>query len=227
MGSTVLVWVLIDLPETLRPEHRSRFSAGNISRAISQCLTHKPTLIYLAMLGLLFGMLMTYISQSEQIFQRDVYALGDRFPLVFGITASGMVLASLLNSKLVMHLGMHKMVRYALIVMLISDSAMLLTTIVFDGKMPLILFVALLMLHMFCYSILMPNLNSLILEPHGKIAGTASALVGTIMTIIGIAIAHFVSGQFNATLYPIAIGYIAITAMVFTLNTIVCRMTRE
>ncbi|MBV7435302.1 multidrug effflux MFS transporter [Cardiobacteriaceae bacterium TAE3-ERU3] len=227
MGSIALAWVIIDLPETLHAEHRSRFSMANIGHAINQCLTHKPTLIYLAMLGMLFAMLMIYISQSEQIFQRDVYALGDLFPLIFGITASGMVLASLLNSKLVMRLGMHKMVHYALIAMLVSDTSMLFATMLFSGKMPLLLFVALLMVHMFCYSILMPNLNSLILEPHAKIAGTASALVGSVMTIIGVAIAHFISGLFNGTLYPIAIGYISITASVFILNIVVCRITHH
>lgn len=227
MGLIALIWVMIDLPETLHPEHRSRFSMTNITHAISQCLTHKPTLIYLAILGMLFAMLMIYISQSEQVFQRDVYALGDRFPLVFGITASGMVLASLLNSKLVMRLGMHKMVHYALIAMLISDSIMLLATAGYGGKMPLLLFIALLMVHMFCYSILMPNLNSLILEPHAKIAGTTSALVGSLMTIAGVAIAHVISGLFNGTLYPIAISYITLTALVFILNTMVCRITRS
>ncbi|UJF23718.1 multidrug effflux MFS transporter [Suttonella sp. R2A3] len=225
MGSIMITWTLLELPETITPEQRSRFDAKHILASIRACLTHVPTLIYLAMLGLLFTMLMVYISQSEQIFQRDVYGLGKWFPVVFGVTASGMILASWTNSRLVMRVGMHKMVVFALTGMLLNDVVLLLCAFSGGGIMPLPLFVALLMGHMFFYGIAMPNLNSLILEPHFKIAGTASALVGMVMTIVGVALAHAISGQFNGTLYPLTLGYASISLVIFILNIMVNRYT--
>lgn len=227
MGGFMLAWTLKELPETITAAQRNRFDVQHIFASIRTCLTHIPTLIYLAMLGLLFTMLMVYISQSEQIFQRDVYGLGEWFAVIFGITASGMILASLVNSRLVMRVGMHKMVVFALSGMLLNDLIMLLCAFSGAGVMPLPLFIALLMGHMFFYGIVMPNLNSLILEPHFKIAGTASALVGMIMTIVGVTLAHAISARFNATLYPLTIGYAAISIVVFGLNIVVNRYTRQ
>lgn len=207
MGMAVLLWTAAVLPETLPLTARRPFSLASLAGAFGDILRHPPTLICMFILSLMFSMMMMYISQAEQIFQRDVYALGDKFPMVFALVTVGMFLASFANTRLVMKMGMQRVILLALVCMSVIDGSLLAVTFASHGKPPLVLFMALLIAHLFCFGLVMPNLNSLILEPHQHIAGTVSALIGSLMSIIGIGIAHQVAARFDGTLHPFASAY--------------------
>lgn len=215
MGAGTLLWTALVLPETLPQDARRPFSLTGLKDAMRQIIRHRPTLICMIILGMMFSMMMTYISQAEQIFQRDVYALGDKFPIVFALVTLGMFTASMLNTRLVMKLGMQRVILAALAGMVAIDTLLMLATHSGGGKPPLAAFMLLLIAHLFCFGLIMPNLNSLILEPHQRIAGTVSALIGSLMSVLGIAIAQQIANRFNGTLYPFATGYlgIAVTAL--------------
>lgn len=210
IGMATVLWTALVLPETLPVQARRPFNRASLQDAMRQVIRHRPTLVCMALIGMMFGMMMTYISQAEQIFQRDVYALGDKFPIVFGSVTVGMFVASMLNTRLVMRFGMQRLIVCALCVMVGIDALLLSVTVLSDGKPPLTVFVLLLIAHLSCFSLIMPNLNSLVLEPHHRIAGTVSALIGSLMSIVGIGIAQQISGRFNGTLYPFTIGYFTI-----------------
>lgn len=213
IGMAVLVWTAWVLPETLPPESRRAFNVASLHEAMRQIIRHRPTLVCMGIIGMMFSMMMTYISQAEQIFQRDVYALGDKFPIVFALVTIGMFAASLINSKVVMQRGMQRVILLALISMVAIDALLLFATMLGGGKPPLPVFMTLLIAHLFCFGLIMPNLNSLILEPHHKIAGTVSALIGSLMSVLGIGIAQQISSRFDGTLYPFAIGYFSIATL--------------
>lgn len=212
VGGGILLWVLMVLPETLPREARRPLRLQSLKEALLEVARHPPTLIAMLMLGMMFSMMMSYISQAEQIFQRDVYALGDWFPIVFALATSGMFTASLLNARLVMRVGMQRVIWLALFMMVVNDGILFAVTFFYDGKPPLALFMALLIFHLFCFGLVMPNLNSLALEPHQRIAGTVSALIGSLMSIIGIGVAHMIAAQFDGTLHTFASAYFAIAA---------------
>lgn len=218
IATLACAWELIELPETLPTERRNRFSIKSVANAIKTCLSDSITLLYLLILGCLFGMLVLYISQFEPIFQDGVYHLGENFVYIFACIALSMVASSIANSRLVLHKGLRSMVKIALTIMVISDSALLIAALLTHGKPPLFLVIALFMLHFLGFSTLMPNFNSLIIELYKNIAGTASALIGSVMTIIGIGIAHIVGQQFNETLYPISLAYF-ILAIIIAIST--------
>lgn len=211
IGLALLAWVVTTLPETLPREARRPFRLQSLKDALLEVARHPPTVIAMLMQGMMFSMMMSYISQAEQIFQRDVYALGDWFPIVFALATSGMFAASMLNARLVMKAGMRRVIWIALIAMVGVDILLFLATFANGGKPPLALFLALLIAHLFCFSLTMPNLTSLILEPHQRIAGTVSALIGSLMSIIGIVIAHAVASQFDGTLHTFATSYLLIS----------------
>lgn len=212
MGLILLVWLISVLPETLPREARRPFRWQSLKDALLEVARHPPTVIAMLMQGMMFSMMMSYISQAEQIFQRDVYALGDWFPIVFAMATSGMFAASLLNTRLVMKIGMRRVIWIALVAMVSVDTLLFIATFANSGKPPLALFLILLIAHLFCFSLTMPNLTSLILEPHQRIAGTVSALIGSLMSIIGIAIAHLIAAQFDGTLHTFATSYIIIAS---------------
>lgn len=224
-GIGMLVWVGVRLPETLPKAARKPPNVGNIVNALKMCFVHRPTLVYMLMLGMMFGMMMTYIGQSEQIYGSEVYQLGDKFALAFAVTALGMVAASFLNSQLVMRLGMRRIVFFALLLMLTVDSVLLVSALLTGGKPPLGLFMGLLIVHLFCFSMSMPNLNSLILEPHGAIAGTVSAVVGTLMSVFGVVLASQIARYFDGTVLPLAFGWVALSVLCNVSNVYVNRLS--
>ncbi len=213
LGLAMILWVFLQLPETLPPERRKSFDVRDILHAFTTSFTHLPTLFYMIILAMTFAMLMIYIGQAEQIYGSGVYRLGAKFPLAFAVTASGMVLASFLNARIVLLFGMRALVFRSLLAMGIVDGSLLLISLIHDGIPPLWLFIPLLILHGFCFCIVMPNVNSLVIEPHGHIAGTVSAVVGTMMTVIGVLIAQVVAAQFDGNVYPLVFSWFALTVL--------------
>ena len=56
-------------------------------------------------MGFVFGLLISYVMSSEQIFV-EVYGLGAQLPIAFGSIAAFMIAASLLNAWAVRRMGM-------------------------------------------------------------------------------------------------------------------------
>lgn len=214
IGIALMIWVFKDLPETLPPEKRLPLSFDKVFLACKQFLSSPVTLVYLLMISLLFAMLMTYIGLAEPILQTKIYKLGSLFPFFFGMVVLGMLVASLINARFVMRLGMQKMVLIALALLLLGDAVLCLSIFLVGGVIPLWLLITLLIVHFLGFGLAMPNLNALILQPYQSIGGTASALVGTITTIIGVMIAQFISQFFDGTLYCMGIGYLVCSVLV-------------
>lgn len=206
-GVAMVVWVIWELPETLVSEGRMPISLNKLKRANQAFFSDRPTQIYLILISLLFGMLMTYVGLAEQILQKDIYHLGALFPLFFGLVVTGMLMASVINTRFVMRWGMVKMVTLALIILLFADSLLFVSVIASGGIIPLGLFIVLLMLHFLGFGLAMPNLNAMAMQPYRQIAGTASALIGTITTILGVLVAQLISHFFDGTLYCLGIGF--------------------
>lgn len=218
-GIGLLTWVRLELPETLPAEKRLPLNIAKLKRAGKIFLSSHNTQVYLVMISLLFGMLMTYVGLAEPILQTHIYQQGKLFPLLFGLVVTGMLVASLINTRFVMKAGMEKMVILALGILLITDSTLCFTVIAGEGVIPLWLFILLLILHFLGFGLAMPNLNALAMQPYQDIAGTASALIGTITTILGVLIAQLISAFFDkTTLYSMGIGYIICTLCVCTLG---------
>lgn len=226
-GVALLIWAGRVLPETMSHDHRMPLTFNNIQSALLACFLHKPTLIYMFINGLLYGGLMSYIGQSEQILGREVYGLGDKFPLVFALCSSGMILSSFVNTRLVMKFKLQTLVQSALVAMLVVDSVLLWDTLWGSGKPALWGFIVCITLHLMAYNLCMPNLNALLMEAHHKIAGTASSIIGTTMLLLGTLIAHLVASHFNATVYPLAWGLMLLTSVSWGLFVYVERLKAQ
>lgn len=209
LGVVLMIWVQLDMPETLTAENRRPLSLSNVATAMREFLSNRETLVYLVMISMMFGGLMMYIGQAEQILQKDIYQLGKLFPFAFAAVVLGMMGASLTNAKLVMRVGLRTILRTALVIMLLADGILFLLTLLGDGFVSLWVFIGFLMVRFFSFGLLMPNLNTLALAPYHHIAGTASALIGMITSIIGLTMAQIFSHFYNGTLYAIVSGFVA------------------
>lgn len=216
-GVVLLLWTAKELPETLEKSQRIPFSFSKLRLAVGTFSRSSEAQIYVLMISLLFGMLMTYVGLSEPILQKDIYHLGQLFPLFFGLVVTGMLAASIINAQFVLRWGMDKMVFIALCLLCLSDGLLFLTVMLSGGIIPLWLLITVLIIHFLGFGLAMPNLNAQCMQPFQHIAGTASALIGTVTTILGVFIAQAIGYWFDKTLYSFAIGYLLCTVCLWLL----------
>lgn len=196
-------WVALRLPETHHAGDRLPLSPRVLWHAVKLVAATRQTIGYVIAMGFVFGLLVSYVMSSEQIFV-DVYGLGARFPIAFGSISAFMIAASLINASAVRRVGMRGISHRALFAALAACAIMGLAG--YPEKPPLLLFCAFMAAVFFCFGVIMPNFNALAMEPMAHIAGTASSVAGfystAVAAILGTAIGRFFEGGVR----PLCIG---------------------
>jgi DHA1 family bicyclomycin/chloramphenicol resistance-like MFS transporter len=201
-----LTWFSLRQPETLSEDKRIRFSMARVTSDINTIISIPSAIGYTITMGFIFGAFIGYLSSSQQIFQQQ-YGLGNQFPLYFGILATSIGLASLINSQLVMRFGMRRLSHIAMISIAVLSAAFVLIAYHYQGHPPLFLLMAYLLGVFFFMGILFGNLNALAMEPLGHIAGLGAAVVGSVSTLISVVIGVLVAGAYNGTVLPLVMGF--------------------
>ncbi len=212
LGAVVLAWFLLRQPETLGREHRRSFRPGRVLEAMWEVLRTPVALRYLIVATLAFGQLMAYISSAQEVYV-DALGAGDRFPLYFAGVALISGLSGFLNARLVMRLGMRPMAIWAFASQVIF--ATLLWAIWASGAVAglgqtaqLALFVTWSVTLFFMNGLTFGNITALAMEPLGHIAGTASAVIGALSSILAVVIAAPVGLAFDGTPAPLLLGVV-------------------
>jgi MFS transporter, DHA1 family, multidrug resistance protein len=197
----ILLWSSLRLPETMR---ETGHTAPSLRSAVVRIIGSRQTIGYSLGFGFFFGILLSYIGSAEQIFI-DVYQLGNAFPVVFASIASVMIVASFLNSRLVLRLGMRRVSHFSLLAFLAVCALMALAG--FPEKPPLVVFCLFIAATFFCFGLIGPNFNALAMEPMGEVAGTASSFIGFYTTAAGAFFGWVVGQSFDGSVRPLTIGF--------------------
>ncbi len=124
MAVIAAVWFGIRQPETLARENRRALSVGNLVAGCIEVLSIRTVFGYTLAMGFIFGAFLSYLEASRQIFQ-DTLKAGDMFAIYFGVAALAIGAASLLNSLLVMRLGMRLLAHSALVALVLLSGVFL------------------------------------------------------------------------------------------------------
>ena len=201
-----VLWVGLRQPETLPARLRVRFSLRNIAQGCAETFRNRITLGYTLGSGFIFGGFIGYLSMSQQVFQEQ-YGLGRLFPVVFGLLASAIGLASFVNGKLVMRLGMRRLSRFALLFNCGLCISALLGSLAFAGHPPLPAFVCYMLVCFFCNGLLFGNFSARAMEPMGHIAGVAAAVNGSVASLVGLVLGSLFGRSYDGTVLPIVAGF--------------------
>lgn len=212
LAAVALLWFALRQPETLASENRAPFTGKYIFNVTQAIIKNRLALGYTVTAGFIMGAFIGYLNSSQQIFQEQ-YALGALFPIYFGVIASSLGLASLLNSQLVMRLGMRFLVSKSLLIILVLSVAMLGIAAFLAGQLPLWGFMAYLIMAFFCVGVLFGNLNALAMEPLGEVAGIGAAVVGALSTLISALLGTLIGQSYNGTIIPLVIGMVVLSAL--------------
>ena len=206
LGALILLASAVFLKETLPAEKRSPGSLGNSLRLYASLLSDRNFMVYAVSGALIAGGMFAYLEGSPLVFIELNHVAADHFGYFFGAIAVGLILASQLNGFLVRRIHPHNIFRIVLMVAAGAGVVLLITTKTGAGGftgilIPLFVFVS-------CNGFSFPNATALALAPHGKIAGSASAMLGCVQFAIGGLAGSLVSWLDNGTAMPM-VGVIA------------------
>ena len=200
------LWLSLRQPETLDTGSRRHFSADRLVSAFVEVFRTRTTMGCTIAMSLVFGAFVGYLASAQQVFQ-EIYFTGDRFALYFAVLAGTLGIASFLNSRIVLRIGMHKLTLISLVTVSIVSVLFLLYLTVFTAKPEFWLLMVFLLACFFPFGILFGNLNALAMEPLGHIAGMGAAVVGSISTLLSVSIGSLVGQMFDGTVLPLGIGF--------------------
>jgi MFS transporter, DHA1 family, multidrug resistance protein len=205
-AAVMLVWSLLRLPETLKPEYRRPFSLRSVGAAARETVIDRQSLGYTLALTMMMGALMGYLNSIQQIIF-DVYRSPDLIGLTFGAVAVPMAAASYTNSRLVERLGVKRLAHLGAAAFTTLALVHLALAAAGEG---LWTFVAMQGLTMACFGLASANFGALAMQPLGHIAGTASSVQGTIGTIGGALIGLAIGQSFDGSTVPLVAGFAAL-----------------
>jgi DHA1 family bicyclomycin/chloramphenicol resistance-like MFS transporter len=212
------------LPETLPPEHRKPLSLRPLAQAFAEALTTKTTMLYTLATGAIFSVFAAMLATAQHIYE-ELFELGPLFPLAFAAVAGMIAVAQITNSRLVMRVGMRPLTRIAaLMVMGFGALASVVTIVFFDPLPPIWLFILMLAPVFAGAGLMFSNLTALALEPLGHIAGTASAVVMSVATLIAAPFGALLARQIDTSVVPLLAGYAVAGAIVLVLVTLADRV---
>ena len=193
LAAVMAVWSVFRLQETLDPDNRRDLSAQAVVQGFSLVLSNRISVSYTLATTFYFGSLFGFLSMAQPIFV-DIYGLGAAFPVAFSSVAVLMAIASFANARIVQRLGMRKLAHGALV---LQFGVSLAGLIVFStGYAPFWLFLLTVAMIMPLFGLIAANFNSIAMEPLGKVAGTASSVLGFTQTVGGGVVGALVGQSF-------------------------------
>lgn len=202
----LLMWFYWRQAETLKPENKQLFSFKQIALNTKVIFSNKIVLTYTIISGFIFGVFLSYLSASQHIFQ-VIYNTGDHFPYYFAALASSLGTATLFNAKYVIRFGMEQLTKLAFKVMIVLNLAFLLYMLLISSQPNLVLTMSYLLIQFFLIGILFGNLNSIAMQPLGKLAGTGAGIIGTVSTLISVPLASLIGQSIDTNIIPLVIGF--------------------
>jgi DHA1 family bicyclomycin/chloramphenicol resistance-like MFS transporter len=206
LAAIVGLWS-VRLPETLDPEQRRPLRWSAVSGAFGEVVHSRVTLGYTAAATFALGAFLPWLGSSQLIFD-EIYGRPDEFALWFALVACTMAVASLSAAAMVRRLTAVTMVRRSMVVFLLHSVLFVAVVFASDGVPPFGVFLLLIVVAVANLVAVNPSLISLAMERMGHIAGTASAVIGTLSYTGGALLAGIVDGAMTDSIGPLAIGFL-------------------
>jgi DHA1 family bicyclomycin/chloramphenicol resistance-like MFS transporter len=217
-------WVLFGQPETLAPDTRRPFRVGLLWQSAVEMSRQRLALISTLCQGFGSACLLSTVSSQQAIFA-DRFGKVDSFPLWFGFIALCAASGSLLNSRIVMRLGMRRVI----VVTYAGEVALTALILALDwtGLMPAALvFPAHVLWSITVFAMMgltQGNLSALAMEDLGHIAGFAASMMTALSTVMASLLAVPVGLAFNGTQIPLMLAVAVFSTLALALVSTVRR----
>lgn len=202
LGTACLAGMHFRLPESLAHENKRPLEFAVIRAGYAQLFKDKTFLGASVVCGFSSAGTFAYIASAPFVFISLYKVSTEHFGWLFGAVAVGMVVASQINGRMPRRIPVWKVLRIANLVQLAAGVLLLFTVLTGIGGLPGVF--AGVFLYVSAQGFVFPNGSAIAMMRHGKIAGTASALLGTNQFLIA-AIATTFLGFLDNPVVPMAL----------------------
>jgi DHA1 family bicyclomycin/chloramphenicol resistance-like MFS transporter len=213
-GFICLLMVTFGLPESLPPERRNRAGVRQALGVYGQLLADRRFMGYALACGFLMAGMFAYISGSPFVVIELYGVSPQQYGWIFGTNALGLIVASQLNRWLLARYQGDTILFATLAVAAVASVALALVAASGLGGLaglllPLFICIA-------SVGLVGPDTSAAAMGPYGRVAGSASALLGTLQFVVGAISGIVVGVLYNGTALPMAgtIAACCVTALV-------------
>ncbi|MEW5928836.1 MAG: multidrug effflux MFS transporter [Gemmatimonadota bacterium] len=187
------LWLLSwrGLPETLPEGHAARGGWGAVLASYRAVLRHRSGRAYLLATCFSYAGMFAYVSASPFVFIDGFGVPRQSFGYLFALTAGSMMAGAALNRRLLRRRAPDALLRGGALLVFAAGIALLLAAWAGVGGAAGVLVP--MMAYMLGLGLVQPNATAAAMAPHGRLAGVASSLMGSLQTA-GSALAGFAAG---------------------------------
>ncbi|WP_324679219.1 Bcr/CflA family multidrug efflux MFS transporter [Hymenobacter sp. GOD-10R] len=202
LAAVALVSILLMLPETLPAERRNPEAVRRAFHNYGRLLQDRAFVGYSLTAGMVQASMFAYITGSSFVFTQLFGLSAQQYGLLFGANASGLIAASQLNNRLLRRFTFQQILRGVTLVNMLAGFTLLVLAStgwlgIYGITLPLFVVVS-------SVGFTSPNATAGALQQHAQQAGSASALLGTLMYSCGAVAAITVSVFATGTTVPMA-----------------------
>ena len=205
------LWTL-RLGETLEPAHRRSLSAKRIFEALRIIRRDRQAVFFGLAMTLEYGAFIAFLSSSELLFS-DVYDRGGQFALLFGVGAALMAVSAINSARAIRILGARKVLGGTAVTYIVLAAALSSTSAAGNGAPSFWLWFTLLSLINALHVVITPICNSLAMLDMGALAGTASAIIGSVSMGFGSLLAAIPNSLSRGSVTPLSLSYLIYGAL--------------
>ncbi len=202
LGTLLLIGMHFRLPESLAHEDKRPLNYDAIVAAYRTLFRDRTFLGASVVCGFGSAGTFAYIASAPFVFISLYKVPTEHFGWLFGSVAAGMVTASQINGRMPRRIPIWKVLRVANLVQLVAGLLLLACVLTGFGGLPSVF--ACLFAYISAQGFVFPNGSAIAMMRHAKIAGTASALLGTNQFLIA-AISTTFLGFIDNPAIPMAI----------------------
>ena len=202
VGVIALFGVWSRLPDTHKKEAIRPLALGAALSTYGNLLRHRLYLGYALSSGFAMAGMFAYIAGSPFAFMQLHGVTPAAYGWLFGINACGFVVASRINLRLLRRFQAGTILGKAIAAQAIAAAALLVSAATnLTGLVGLLIPV---FVYVSCIGFVVPNATAMAMAPHGKVAGAASAMIGTLQFTLAASAATLAGAIHDGTAAPMA-----------------------
>lgn len=217
-GALGWLWLGLRQAETLAPQDRRPLQLRSLWEGTCEVLSDRQVVLSTITMTLGFGQMFALLSSAQQLFG-ETYGKEDSFPLWFAVMAMLAATGTLINSRLVMRVGMRGIARAAYLLQIFASAMFLL--LLWGGLLPEMLqFPVFFMWSVGIFTmagLTFGNLNALAMQRMGHIAGLTASVVAALSTLGAVLIAAPVGLAYDGTAVPVAAAGLICSALAWAI----------
>lgn len=198
-AAVMTVGVVVLIRETLAPADRNAGGLAATGRVVRELAANRPYVSYLAISAFGFAGILAYVSASPFVLQNVFGLSSGQFSLAFAGNSTGLIVASLINARLVSRVQPARILEVAQLGMLIVAGLLALTVLTGIANVATVL--PMTFLFVMSIGFALSNAGALAMVSVARGTGTAAALLGAIQFGFGALVSPLVGlgGEDDAT----------------------------